>query len=240
MENDLEEGQLVLCTVRDTVGTTVFVKIDDYDLEGTITFSEIAPGRIRNIRDYVIPNKKIVCKVLSIREHSIHLSFRRVKPNERKELLEKMDKENSYKAIIKTVIGKENFEKIIKQISEEIDLTEFFEKARTDSKILEKYFNKEESEKVIKILESKKEKIKEIKQIFRLSSKSSDGINHVKKLITNACDKKNCSVIYLAAGKYSISISGEDFKSMNNQIQSVLNEIENNAKKEHCELVVEK
>lgn len=104
---DLEERQLVLCTVRDVVGTTVFVRIDNTPYEGTITFSEIAPGRIRNIREYVMPNKKIVCQVLSIKENTIHLSLRRVRQNERKELLEKLDKENSYKAIIKTVLGKE-------------------------------------------------------------------------------------------------------------------------------------
>jgi translation initiation factor 2 alpha subunit (eIF-2alpha) len=62
----LEEGQIVRCTVDKIAGTIVFVKIDDYNQEGTITFSEISPGRIRNIRDYVVPKKKIVCKVLKI------------------------------------------------------------------------------------------------------------------------------------------------------------------------------
>ena len=47
----LEEGQLVLCTVTKIVGTIVFVRIEDTNFEGTITFPEIAPGRIRNIRD---------------------------------------------------------------------------------------------------------------------------------------------------------------------------------------------
>ena len=60
----IEEGQIVLCTVDKIVGTTVFVKIEDNG-EGTITTSEISPGRIRNLRKYVIPGKKIVCKVLN-------------------------------------------------------------------------------------------------------------------------------------------------------------------------------
>ena len=47
----LEEGDLTLCTVDRIVGTNVFVKFFDEgkEKEGTITFSEIAPGRIRNI-----------------------------------------------------------------------------------------------------------------------------------------------------------------------------------------------
>jgi len=69
---NLKEGDNVLCTVEKIVGTTVFVKIEDNGGGGSIIVSEIAPGRIRNLRDYVVPNKKIVCKVLRMeREHAI-------------------------------------------------------------------------------------------------------------------------------------------------------------------------
>ncbi|MEN9625985.1 MAG: hypothetical protein RL557_313, partial [archaeon] len=64
-KHELEEGQIVLCTVDKIIGTTVFVRIDNNG-EGTLTFSEIAPGRIRNLREYVMPGKKIVCKILKI------------------------------------------------------------------------------------------------------------------------------------------------------------------------------
>ena len=88
----IEEGLAVLCTVTKIIGTTVFVKIEDNG-EGTIMTSEIAPGRIRNLRDYVVPNKKIVCKILSIdNSNNIHLSLRRVSAKERKEVLEQYSK----------------------------------------------------------------------------------------------------------------------------------------------------
>jgi translation initiation factor 2 alpha subunit (eIF-2alpha) len=74
---ELEEGTVVLCTVTKIVGTSVFVKLDDYNKEATIITSEIAPGRIRNLRDYVVPNKKIVCKILRIdNKGQIDLSLR--------------------------------------------------------------------------------------------------------------------------------------------------------------------
>jgi translation initiation factor 2 subunit 1 len=60
---NFEEGQVVLATVEKIVGTAVFVKIKSGG-EGTITFSEIAPGRIRNLREYVSVGKTIVAKVL--------------------------------------------------------------------------------------------------------------------------------------------------------------------------------
>jgi len=240
MITDLEEGQLVLCTVRDIVGTTVFVKIDNTSHEGTITFSEIAPGRIRNIREYVVPNKKIVCQILSIKDNIIHLSFRRVKPTERKELLDKLEKENSYKAIFKTVLGKEKADKIIEEISQESSIFDFFEAIKENINELEKYVTKEESEKIQKILDSKKEKPKEAKQIFHISSKSSEGIKIVKKIMQESCQGSSCSINYLGAGKYSLSITGPDFKKINNEINLVLENIESKSKKEHCEFFQEK
>ena len=88
---ELEEGQIVQCTVDKILGTTIFVRIEDNG-EGTITTSEIAPGRIRNLRDYVVPGKKIVCKILKIQGDKIYLSLRRVKQNEKKakEMAEKL------------------------------------------------------------------------------------------------------------------------------------------------------
>ena len=94
MENQLEVGDVVLCTVDRIVGTIVFVKIDG-KREGSIILSEIAPGRIRNLRDYVVPKKKIICKILRITGDRIHLSLRRVTPKEQKEIREQYKSEKS-------------------------------------------------------------------------------------------------------------------------------------------------
>ena len=93
---ELEVGDIVLCTVDKIVGTTVFVKIEG-DGEGSIVVSEIAPGRIRNLRDYVVPKKKIVCKVLRISEKNVELSLRRVSLKEKKERMEQLKQEKSNK-----------------------------------------------------------------------------------------------------------------------------------------------
>lgn len=236
----LEEGQIILCTVDKILGTTVFVKIDNTNLEGTITFPEIAPGRIRNIREYVVPGKKIVCKILSIKQTSIHLSFRRVKPSERKELLDKISKEASYKAILKTALGPENSIKIIEKITQDYTLPEFFEQIKNNPKRIEEYLNKQDSEKILKILESKKEKLKEIKQIFKISNKSSNGMPIVKNILQESCKGTRCEINYLAAGKYSLTLKGEDFKVLKNESNKVLENIEKQAKKTHSEFSLEK
>ena len=75
------EGEIVVCTVRKIMRTTVFVDLDGYiNREGIIHISEISPGRIRTIRDYVKEGKKVVCKVLRKNERygNLDLSIRRV------------------------------------------------------------------------------------------------------------------------------------------------------------------
>ena len=79
----MEEGNLVLCTVKNVTNTITFVELPNRQ-EGTIVSSEIAPGRIKLMRQYVVPNKKIVCKVLRVEGDHVHLSLRRVNSNKRK------------------------------------------------------------------------------------------------------------------------------------------------------------
>jgi len=238
-KQELEEGQIVLCTVEKIIGTTVFVKIQDNG-EGTITTSEISPGRIRNLRDYVVPGKKIVCKILNIQKDRIYLSLRRVKQTEKKELLEQIAKERSSKAIIKTVLGKEKAKEVIQEITEEQSILDLLNNAKEDPKLLEKYFSKTDAEKIIKILETKKEKPKEIKQNFKLSSKSEDGINVIKKIIQDSCKGTTCNTTYLAAGKYRINLKGDDFKQLKSELTQTLGSLEKQAKKQNCEFEIKK
>ena len=54
---------------------------------GIIHISEISPGRIRNIRDFVKEGKKIICKVLRIYRERGHLdlSLRRVTESQKRQ-----------------------------------------------------------------------------------------------------------------------------------------------------------
>ena len=75
-----EIGDIVICTVKKVLPHSVFVDLDEYGKEAMIHISEIAPGRIRNIRDYVKEGKKVICKILNLdlNKGYIDLSLRRV------------------------------------------------------------------------------------------------------------------------------------------------------------------
>jgi len=68
----MEENDLILCKVKKVTNTITFVELPNGQ-EGTIVSSEIAPGRIKHMRQYVVPNKQIVCKILKIEGDHIQL-----------------------------------------------------------------------------------------------------------------------------------------------------------------------
>jgi translation initiation factor 2 alpha subunit (eIF-2alpha) len=225
----MEVGDLVSCVVDRIVGTVVFVKIlgQNSDLEGSIVFSEVAPGRIRNIRDYIVPKKKIVCKILRISNNNIDLSFRRVSQKERKEVLEGENLEKSYTSILKSVVG-EDAEKIIKKINEKESLLAFFEEAKTKPAELGKIIGKENAKKIIDILNAQKKKVSIIKKEIALTTIKPDGITLIKKILNLF---KEFEVKYLGAGKYFIESESEDIKSADKKIREKIDEAEKEAKK---------
>jgi len=229
---ELEEGQIVLCTVRKTVGTTVFVHLDEYGKEGTIITSEIAPGRIRNLRDYVVPQKKIVCKILRIgAKGHIDLSLRRVTVKEKRELTEMHKKEKSLAATLKTIT--ENAKEIIDKIRQKSSLVDFFEDAKEDSEILEKYLSKEEASKILKILKEKREKEIFVRKKFKLTCEENDGICKIKEMLP-------ADITYVAAGKFLLTVKDKNYKDANLKVNKLLEEIEDKAKQEGCKFAVEK
>lgn len=230
----LEEGEIVFCTVEKIVGTTVFVKIDN-EGDGSLSFSEVSPGRIRNIRDFVVPKKKIICKILRISPNGhIDLSLRRVTLKEKKELKEKHKQDKSYRSILKTVLG-DKVEEIIETITNKNDLHEFLEEAKTNLAPLTKIAGKPAAEKIAKILNSQKKKLAILKKQIQLISKKPNGLTLIKDLLNTITGAK---IKYLAAGNYILELEAENIKAADNHMKNILQTIEEMAKKQDMEFII--
>ncbi|MFH1503564.1 MAG: hypothetical protein ABIE36_02815 [Candidatus Diapherotrites archaeon] len=222
----LEEGDIVFCTVDRIVGTVVFVKIENEEKGGSIVLSEIAPGRIRNLREHVIPKKKIVCKVLRITGDTISLSLRRVTQKERKEVLEEYNQERSYNNILRSVL-KEKSSEIIEIINKKERLYDFLEKAKENPKELENLVGKGDSKKILSIIQEQKKKKTIVKKIIILKTQEPNGIELVKEILKKSA---NIEIKYLAAGKYSLKIENEDIKRGDQELKNLIEKIEKKAK----------
>jgi len=224
---NLEIGEIVLCNVDSIVGTTVFVSIEG-DGEGSIVFSEVAPGRIRNIRDYVVPKKKIVCKILRISGDRVDLSLRRVTLKEQKEIKERYKQERSFASILKTVL-KEKAEDVLEKISRRESIHDFLQRIKNNQEELEELVGKQDSKKVLEILQTaQKKKSAVIKREIALKSMDSDGLKKIKGVFE---EMDGIEVRYISAGRYSLKREDEDAKEADQRIREILEIIEKRAKK---------
>lgn len=229
-----QEGDILLCTVERIEPTAVFVRLPKGE-QGTLIISEIAPGRIKNLREYVVPNKKIVCKVLRISGDRVDVSLRRVSSKERSEVMEKFKQEQTAKSAFNQILkdkAKEVESKIIVKFS---SLHDFLSKAKEDPSLIEKYVPKEFQESIRKIIQ-KKQKDVEAKKSIKIKSLAEDGILKVKKLLS--IQQEKTKVIYLGAGSFSIVVKAENYKIANQQLAKILEDLEKGAKQAHCEFEV--
>tara|TARA_Y100000310_G_scaffold178892_1_gene178847 strand:+ start:3549 stop:4259 length:711 start_codon:yes stop_codon:yes gene_type:complete len=227
---DLHEEDLVLGKVEKISNNIVFVKLPDGS-EGTIISSEIAPGRIKNMRQYVVPNKKIVCKVLRVSGKHINLSLRRVNSKEKKEVMQKFKQEQTSKSAVHSIL-KDKANKVEEKILKDFNsLFDFFVEAREDEKLINKYFPKEFHEAIKKITEKKKKQV-DLSKIVRLKCLESDGIKKIRKIFP---DDKSVKITYISAGEFKLKLTANNYKEGNKKMQEVLAIVEESAKSNKCD-----
>ena|SRR3989344_3076193 len=225
-----EENEIVICTVKKILYHVVFVSIDEYkNLEGMVHISEVSPGRIRNLRDFVKEGKRIVCKVLKIDrdKKQIDLSLRRVSPSQTRNKLTEIKQEEKAEKMLEYVAKKTDLslEDIYKEVGNKIIEKEgtltagFYRLVKEDETLIEKLTsNKKISNELTKIIKEKVS-LPEIKitRVLSLTSYSSEGINVIKKIIKDTIEfsKKNnynLKIMYIGAPKYQLTLTSLDYK----------------------------
>lgn len=227
----MKEGDLILCKVKKVTNTITFVEMPNGH-EGTIISSEIAAGRIKLMRQYVVPNKQVVCKILRIDGDHVHLSLRRVNSKEKKEVMQKFKQSQAVNVAFKQILKEDEkniTEKILKDFN---NLMEFVISARVDSKLIGKYIPKESKEAIEKII-NKKRKNEQLKQNIKIKCLENDGVTRIKKIFDIKND--NLKVSYITAGKLSLKLTVEDFRTGKRQMVEILEELEKRAKENNCE-----
>jgi translation initiation factor 2 subunit 1 len=221
------------------MGTTVFIKIEEYGLMGTIATSEIASGRIRNIRDYVVPNKKIVCKVLRINREreNIDLSLRRVSQKDQKEILQKYSKEKASAAIIE-LVAKDKKDEIISKVKKEYRfLSDFIDDLPTNPDIFEKFGIQQYREKLLDIIKEKmKTKKIMLKTKISVSSLASDGVKSIKEIMS--VKEPGVKITYISAPLYSITLENSNYKDANKRMNELIQKISDAAKKKNVKFEI--
>ncbi len=241
-----EEGESVLCTVTSVQYHSVFVDLDEYGKSGLIHISEVSPGRIRNIRDFVKEGKKVVCKVLRINEEKgyIDLSLRRVNESEKRRKIEDIKKEQNAEKIVEIAAKKIGLktEEFYAELSAKINkryasVHEFFEECSKDESLLQNLGIDKDRLKLLD--ETIKQRIKptevEIKGKLKITTYAPNGIDIIKDSLKKAEQSADnrIGINYLGSGLYRFKVKASDYKEaeklMKNAVETAVGYITKHA-----------
>ena len=239
-----EVKEYVFCKVEKIYGNSVFVNLLEYEKEGIINISEISPGRIRNMRDFVVEGKEIVCKVLKINGSVINLSLRRVSVLVKNNKVKEVKMENFCSNIYKEISKKLNtdYDSLLKKTLDNIlekygSVFDYFNHLILNNEDIEelKNLNNNERKIFLEIILSKlKPEIFKITKKFSIKSFDEFGIEKIincfDKIIENLNYKK-VKLSYLSASNYELEIENKDKKECSKLIDYFF-ELLNNYSKE--------
>lgn len=228
-----EEGELVWCTVTKIHFHSVFCTIEEYGKQGMIHISEVSPGRIRNIRDYVKEGKPVVCKILSIKEDKGHidLSLRRVSDGQRRKKSNEIKQEKKAEKILETVAKqlKISLEKLYSELKdkifEEYDYLHpaFEDVVEADLSLKSLGIDPKTAEILEKVIREKiKPKEVSINGTMKIKTYSPEGINIIKDLLKKMSFSEEISITYAGGGSYRVGIIAKEFKTAESDLKKIL------------------
>jgi translation initiation factor 2 subunit 1 len=238
-----EEGELVLCTVTNVQNHCVFARLDEYGISGMVHISEIAPGRIRNIRDYVKEGKIIVCKILRVNRErgQIDLSLRRVSENQHKVKINEVKQEQRAEKIIETAAKeiKAEMQQFYTEISKPVFdkypslFSCFTEVVKGNCNLEELGVPKKSAEALTQVvIQRLKPQHVTTETDIKIQSYAPDGVDIVKNALKKAIDA-GAEVKYIAAGNYRLLATASDYKAAEKILEKasakVIEEIEKSA-----------
>lgn len=232
-----EVGDLVIATIETVTDYGAYAKLDEYSKRGLLHVSEISSSWIRNIRDFVRENQKMVLKVLrvDIEKGHIDLSLRRVTKRERIEKIKSWKKDRKADALLRDVAEKvgltvdEVYEQAGALIEERFGLYEGFEKASKDgSEVLTAIGVPEDLAKVVVQVSTERIRVKlvKVKGVIELRCMKPNGVKCLQDAFANAKKSektKDAEVTFyvLAAPKYSVEVAAENYKRAEDVLQKV-------------------
>lgn len=229
-----EENELVLCTVTSVQYNSVFCTLDMYGRSGMIHISEIAPGRIRNIRDYVVEGKKVVCKVLRINEEKGHidLSLRRVNESQRRQFNMLIKQEQKAEKIIENLAAEleqdpqKVYAAIAAPVRERYEYVHMaFQEHVEGEADLAAIVPKEYAAALVeRVVEKIKPKSVAIGGTLALRTYDPAGVEVVREALEAAeqAGKGQLSIRYLGSGKYKVLVTADEYQQAEELLDAAL------------------
>lgn len=232
-----ESGDLVIASIESVMDYGAYANLDEYSRRGFLHISEISSARIRNVRDFVRENQKMVLKVLrvDVEKGHIDLSLRRVTKRERIEKIKSWKKDRKGDALLHAVAEKvglpihEVYQTAGVILEEKYGLYEGFEKvAKEGAEILTKIGIPEDLAKVIAQVAEERIRIRMVKVrgVLEVRCMKPNGVKCIKEALIGAKksqEVKDAKIEFsvIAAPRYSLEVAAENWKRAEEVLEKV-------------------
>jgi translation initiation factor 2 subunit 1 len=236
-DNWPEFGDLIIATIESVMAYGAYANLDEYGKRGFLHISEISSARIRNVRDFVRENQKMVLKVLNvnIEKGHIDLSLRRVNKRERIEKIKSWKETRKGEALQYAVAEKAGLTKdeanqqVGMVLEEKYGLFSGFERVAKDGASVAIALGIPEN--IAKIIaqvaeERIKLKVVKIRGVIEVRCSQPNGIKCIQEAFLKskkASQTKNAKIEFsvIAAPKYRVEVSADNWKLAEEVIEKV-------------------
>ncbi len=232
-----EPGELVVGRVDEIEDFGVFVDLLEYeDKRGLCHISEVASGWIKNVRDHVNTDQRVVAKVLDVDESAqqIDLSLKDVNNHQRKEKIQEWKNEQKADNWMELAFGEDIDDQQYTEIANAL-LSEFgslynaFEQAAIHGhEALDEVDLTDE--RIDAMVETARENVSvpyvTVTGYVDLECPASDGVDIVQKALQAAegngeiPEEVDLKVTYVGAPEYRIEVQAPDYKTAEAQLEA--------------------
>jgi translation initiation factor 2 subunit 1 len=253
-------GEYVVATVRKIFDYGAYVTLDEYNnMEAYLPWSEVATRWIRNIRDVLRENQKIVVKVIRVnkRRKTVDVSLKKVPENEKKRKMlwwKRYLKASKLAEIVGEQLGK-SLEEVYKEVVWKLEdyygdpLIGFEEAVLSGPDALRAAGIPEEWVEPLyrEALKHVKVKMVKIRGTIFLRSYDSDGVEKIRNILTMIEDRINSDgknvkgrIYLLGSPRYVVEITAPDYKTAEKILSETIEEAKRKAVKMGLEFKFER
>ena len=232
-----EPGDLVMATIKTVMDYGVYANLDEYHKTGFLHISEISSARIRNIRDFVRENQKMVLKVLRVdlEKGHIDLSVRRVTKRERIEKVKAWKKDRKGDTLLNVVaeragLSREDaYQKVGAVLEEKFGLYDGFEKVlKEGTSVLTQLNVPEDLAKIVLQVAEERIKVKTVQVwgVIEVRCPRPNGVKYIQEAFREAKkthESKDAQVNFsvIAAPRYRVEVSADNWKKAEDTLSKI-------------------
>jgi translation initiation factor 2 subunit 1 len=231
-----EKGELVVGEIDEIESFGVFVDLEEYeDKRGLAHISEVASGWIKNIRDHVQADERVVAKVLDVDRDSqqIDLSIKDVNDHQRSDKIQEWKNEQKADTWLEIALGEdvddERYREVANAILEDHEtLYAGFEAAAIRGE--EALAGTDLDDDIEAIVATARKNVSvpyvTVTGYVDLESPAGDGVDNIKEALRAAegngdvPDEVDLSVTYVGSPEYRIRVQAPNYKTAESELEA--------------------